>query len=65
MIIQPQIVCMLRCCCFFCSAQGKGGGGFCFEMRTVRQVSLAPDWGGVRVAMVTRDVTAGGGSVFV
>lgn len=36
------------------------GGRFSYEMLVVRQVSSAPDWGGVRVAMVTHDVTAGG-----
>lgn len=32
----------------------------CYEVQVVRQVSSAPDWGGVSVAIVTRDVTAGG-----
>lgn len=35
------------------------------EMQAVRQVSSAPDWGGVGVAIVIRDVTAGGGSVYL
>lgn len=40
--------------------QGGKKKGKCFWVEVVRQVGSAQDWGGVRVAIVTGDVTAGG-----